>query len=113
MICQYVDDHLWIENVPLADIAREFGTPCYVYSASRIRDNFTSYQQAFGDRAHSICYAVKANSNLAILDLLRQLGAGFDVVSVGELERVHAAGASDSEIVFACVVKMRQEIERA
>ena len=76
MICQYVDDHLWIENVPLADIAREFGTPCYVYSASRIRDNFTSYQQAFGDRAHSICYAVKANSNLAILDLLRQLGAG-------------------------------------
>ena len=113
MICQYVDDHLWIENVPLADIAREFGTPCYVYSASRIRDNFTSYQQAFGDRAHSICYAVKANSNLAILDLLRQLGAGFDVVSVGELERVHAAGASDSEIVFAGVGKMRQEIERA
>lgn len=113
MICEYIDNHLWIEEVPLADIARQYGTPCYVYSASQIRKNFTHYQEAFGQRKHSICYAVKANSNIAILNLLRQLGAGFDVVSVGELERVHAAGAGNSEIVFAGVGKMRREIERA
>lgn len=113
MICEYHENHLWIEGVPLADIAEQFGTPCYVYSEAKIRDNFTRYREAFGERRHSICYAVKANSNLAILNVLRQLGAGFDIVSIGELERVHAAGGAHSETVFAGVGKMRHEIERA
>ena len=113
MIYQYNDKQLFIEDVSLADIAAEYGTPCYVYSESQIINNFESYKVAFGQRLHSICYAVKANSNIAILDVLHRLGAGFDVVSVGELERVYAAGASDSETVFAGVGKMRHEIERA
>ncbi|MEM7466514.1 MAG: diaminopimelate decarboxylase [Pseudomonadota bacterium] len=113
MICEYLNNELHIENVSLASIAREYGTPVYVYSKGKITDNFSSYQRAFGDRDHAICYAVKANSNIAILKLLHDLGAGFDVVSIGELERVHAAGAASSETVFAGVGKMAREIERA
>ncbi|MGR8948248.1 MAG: diaminopimelate decarboxylase [Gammaproteobacteria bacterium] len=113
MICQYINDQLHVENVALADVAAAHGTPCYVYSKQKIVDNYRAYDGAFGSREHSICYAVKANSNIAILSILRELGAGFDVVSVGELERVVAAGGSDSETVFAGVGKMDSEIERA
>ncbi|MGB0156567.1 MAG: diaminopimelate decarboxylase, partial [Luminiphilus sp.] len=83
---------LFCEGVSLEAIASEYGTPTYVYSRQSIEQAFLAYQSALSDRPHLICYAVKANSNLAVLNVLAQLGAGFDVVSVGELERVVAAG---------------------
>ena len=113
MSCQYIGEQLHLEQVALGDVAAAHGTPSYVYSTDQISENYRAYDNAFGARHHSICYAVKANSNIAILNLLRKLGAGFDVVSVGELERVVAAGGGDSDTVFAGVGKMRSEIERA
>lgn len=113
MICHYIDQQLHIENVGLDAIAQVHGTPTYIYSKARISNNFLSYKAAFGSRNHDICYAVKANSNIAVLDLLNSLGAGFDVVSVGELERVRVAQGDMSRTVFAGVGKMRSEIERA
>ena len=113
MICHHIDQQLHMENVALNAIAIAHGTPTYVYSKEKISDNYLSYKNAFGSRAHDICYAVKANSNLAVLHLLDSLGAGFDVVSVGELERVRAAGGAMNRTVFAGVGKMRNEIERA
>ena len=101
MICHHIDQQLHIENVPLNAIAGAHGTPTYIYSKAKISENYLSYKNAFGSRAHDICYAVKANSNLAVLHLLGSLGAGFDVVSVGELERVRAAGGDIARTVFA------------
>ncbi len=104
---------LHAEDVPLSRIAEEFGTPCYVYSRAGLTDAFQRYDRAFGARAHLICYAVKANSNLAILNLFARLGSGFDVVSGGELARVIAAGGDPGRTVFSGVGKTEREMREA
>lgn len=109
----YCDDELFVESVPLADIAEQFGTPCYVYSRAAITVAYQEFVQAFADRAHLICYAVKANSNLAILNLLARLGSGFDIVSGGELQRVLKAGGDPRKTVFSGVGKTRAEMQAA
>ena len=105
--------NLQMERVPLDDIANQFGTPCYVYSKAAISHNFLAYQSALADKAHLICYAVKANSNIAVLQTLAELGAGFDIVSIGELERVLRAGGDPSKVVFSGVAKSASEMQRA
>lgn len=109
----YHDQILYAESVPLTQIAKEFGTPTYVYSKQAITEAFYAYQKALEPWPGTICYAVKANSNLAVLGLLANLGAGFDIVSVGELERVLAAGGQADKIVFSGVGKTRDEMKRA
>ncbi len=104
---------LHAEDVPLSRIAEEFGTPCYVYSRAALTDAFQRYDRAFGARAHLVCYAVKANSNLAILNLFARLGSGFDVVSGGELARVIAAGGEPGRTVFSGVGKTEREMREA
>lgn len=104
---------LQAEDVPLSRIAEEFGTPCYVYSRAALTDAFQRYDRAFGSRPHLICYAVKANSNLAILDLFARLGSGFDIVSGGELARVIAAGGDPARTVFSGVGKSAREMRDA
>ena len=104
---------LYCEDVSLADIAAKHGTPTYVYSAASIGAAFREYQTALYGRPHLICYAVKANSNLAILNRLARLGAGFDVVSGGELERVIRAGGDAGKVVFSGVGKTRSELALA
>jgi diaminopimelate decarboxylase len=110
---QYHNGQLHAENVPLAVIAERFGTPTYVYSRAYLEQQFLSYQSALAGRQHMICYAVKANSNIAVLNVLARLGAGFDIVSVGELERVLAAGGDPAKIVFSGVAKTPAEMRRA
>lgn len=107
------DGILHCEGVSLEAIAPTYGTPTYLYSRSAIETAFLDYQSALSDIPHLICYAVKANSNLAILNVLAQLGAGFDVVSLGELERVVAAGGDPSKVVFSGVGKTAVEMQRA
>jgi diaminopimelate decarboxylase len=107
------DNQQFIEDVPLTTIAQEFGTPCYAYSRDAIRQNFLSYQQALATRQHLICYAVKSNSNIAVLQTLAQLGAGFDIVSAGELERVLMAGGDPAKVVYSGVAKTAAEMDRA
>jgi diaminopimelate decarboxylase len=104
---------LFAEQVPLSDIAARFGTPCYVYSRQALEANFLAWENALSHHPHLVCYAVKANSNIAVLNLLARLGAGFDIVSVGELERVLLAGGDAAKIVFSGVGKLPYEIERA
>ena len=108
----HIDGALHCEQVSLETIASRHGTPTYVYSHQTIQNAFLSYQQALEGRAHVICYAVKANSNLAVLNMLAQLGSGFDVVSLGELERVIAAGGDPAKIVFSGVGKTASEMRR-
>ena len=106
--------HLSCEQVPLAKLAERFGTPLYVYSAKAIRERVQGFERAFSDVSHSICYSVKANSNLSILRLLDKLGCGFDVVSGGELERVLRANRrAAKKVVFSGVGKTVAEIEAA
>ncbi len=109
----YRDRALFCDDVPLADIAARAGTPCYVYSARTILENFRAYEAAFGAQPHTVCYAVKANGNLAILKLLAQAGAGFDIVSGGELYRVLKAGGDPKKVVFSGVGKTAPEIDAA
>jgi len=109
----YRDRQLYAENVRLADIAQQLGTPCYVYSRAALEDRFHAFADALKDRDHLVCYAVKANSNLAVLNLLARLGSGFDIVSGGELERVLAAGGDPARVVFSGVGKTRDEMRRA
>jgi diaminopimelate decarboxylase len=109
----YRDGHLYCEDVDLARMADEFGTPLYVYSAGTILDHYTRLDGALAQLDHLICYAVKANSNRAILHLLADAGAGFDIVSGGELHRVLAAGGDPAKCTFAGVGKSREEIEYA
>ena len=109
----YVNGRLCAEDVSLADIAAEFGTPVYVYSRAAIEEQWRSYDAAFGDRDHLVCYAVKANGNLAVLDLLARLGSGFDIVSGGELQRVLRAGGRADRVVFSGVGKTRAEMQMA
>ena len=108
----HIDGALHCEQVSLETVASRHGTPTYVYSHQTIQNAFLSYQQALEGRAHLICYAVKANSNLAVLNMLAQLGSGFDVVSLGELERVIAAGGDPAKIVFSGVGKTAPEMRR-
>src|SRR5450432_3337561 len=109
----YGEHALYCEGVALAEIAARVGTPCYVYSAGAILANFRAYDQTFGAMPHTICYAVKANGNLAVLRLLAEAGAGFDIVSGGELFRVLQAGGDPSKIVFSGVGKTAAEVEYA
>ena len=111
--CHYEGDALWIEGVRLTDIAAAVGTPCYVYSRAALEQHWLAFDAAFGDYPHQICYAVKANGSLAILDLLGRLGSGFDIVSGGELERVLCVGGARSQIIFSGVGKSKAEIHRA
>jgi diaminopimelate decarboxylase len=113
MSFEYRAGVLCAEDVPLDDIARRFGTPCYVYSRAAIEGAYREYADALRDRDALICYSVKANSNLAVLSLLGGLGAGFDIVSGGELARVLAAGGDPRKTVFSGVGKSAQEIELA
>jgi diaminopimelate decarboxylase len=109
----YQQDHLCVEDVPLSDIAKQVGTPCYVYSRAALTDGYRQFAEAFKSREHLICYAVKANSSLAILNLFAELGAGFDIVSGGELQRVLAAGGSANKVVFSGVGKSEAEMRAA
>ncbi len=104
---------LFAEDVPLSAIAKAHGTPAYVYSRAAIETAWKAYDDAFAGVDHLVCYAVKANSNLAVLNLLARLGSGFDIVSEGELERVLRAGGRPDRIVFSGVGKTRHEIARA
>ncbi|WNK20405.1 diaminopimelate decarboxylase [Halomonas piscis] len=109
----YRDGELLAEDVPLERIAAEYGTPCYVYSRATLERHYRAYTEALGEHPHLICYAVKANANLAVLNVLARLGAGFDIVSVGELERVLAAGGDPHKVVFSGVAKQAEELRRA
>ncbi len=109
----YGEHALYCEGVALAEIAARVGTPCYVYSATTILENFRAYDEGFGDVPHTICYAVKANGNLAVLRVLGQAGAGFDIVSGGELFRVLKAGGDPAKVVFSGVGKIAAEIDDA
>ena len=109
----YRDGKLYCEEVDLGRVAQEFGTPLYIYSAGTILDHYQRLDRALGDLDHLICYAVKANSNRAILKLLADAGAGFDIVSGGELFRARAAGGLPDRCTFAGVGKSREEIEYA
>ncbi len=106
----FQNGRLCAESVDLADIAEKFGTPTYVYSRAAIEQQWQMFDQAFGSSNHLICYAVKANSSLAILNLLARMGSGFDIVSAGELERVLAAGGDASKVVFSGVGKTHSEM---
>lgn len=110
---RYRNNHLYIEDVSLKEIADQFGTPCYIYSRAALEKNWHAFDDAFSQMPHKICYAVKANSNLAILSLLAKLNSGFDIVSLGELERVLAAGGDAKKIIFSGVGKKEIEIEKA
>lgn len=110
---QYRGDRLFAEDVDLGDIAARFGTPCYVYSGATLRRHYQVFDDALAGHPHLICYSVKANSNLGILGLLADLGSGFDIVSVGELERVLAAGGDPAKVVFSGVGKRADEMARA
>lgn len=110
---EYRDGVLYGEEIPLAQVAERFGTPCYVYSRATLERHYRAYAEALGSHPHLICYAVKANSNLAVLNLLARLGAGFDIVSRGELERVLAAGGDPAKVVFSGVAKQADEMARA
>jgi len=104
---------LYVESVAVTDLMVEYGSPLYIYSHGQIVSNWQKFDQAFGDHPHLICYAVKANSNLGVLNILAKLGSGFDIVSIGELERVIAAGGQPGRCVFSGVSKTKTEIQRA
>lgn len=110
---EYKNNLLHAEGVSLQELADAYGTPCYVYSKAAIESNYRAYETALSQWPARICYAVKANSNLAVLNLLAKLGAGFDIVSIGELERVIRAGGDVKKVVFSGVAKRSDEIRRA
>ncbi|AVH36336.1 diaminopimelate decarboxylase [Pseudomonas monteilii] len=109
----YRDGELFAEGVALSAIAEQFGTPTYVYSRAHIEAQYRSYTDALQGAEHLVCFAVKANSNLGVLNVLARLGAGFDIVSGGELERVLAAGGRADRVVFSGVGKTREDMRRA
>lgn len=110
---QYKNEQLYVEDLPVKQLAEEFGTPLYIYSRATLERHWHAFDSALGNHPHLICYAVKANSNIGILNVMAKLGSGFDIVSQGELERVLAAGGEASKIVFSGVAKSRAEIMRA
>ncbi|MEQ1527169.1 MAG: diaminopimelate decarboxylase [Gallionella sp.] len=109
----YKNDALHVEQVPLVDIAEKYGTPCYVYSRAALVDGMNQFKNALQGKEHLICYAVKANPNLAILNVFARMGAGFDIVSGGELKRVLAAGGDARKVVFSGVGKTVAEMRMA
>ncbi len=110
----YQDDgQLWAEDVPLQALAEQYGTPLYVYSRATLERHWKAFDNAVGQHPHLVCYAVKANSNLGVLNALARLGSGFDIVSGGELERVIAAGGDAKKVVFSGVGKTPAEMKRA
>ena len=110
---QYKNEQLYVEDLPVKQLAEEFGTPLYIYSCATLERHWHAFDSALGKHPHLICYAVKANSNIGILNVMAKLGSGFDIVSQGELERVLAAGGEASKVVFSGVAKSRAEIMRA
>jgi diaminopimelate decarboxylase len=109
----FIDGILHTESVAVTDLMAQYGSPLYIYSRSEIESNWQKYEEAFSDHRHLICFAVKSNSNLAVLNILAKLGAGFDVVSIGELHRVIEAGGDSSKCVFSGVGKSVEEIKEA
>jgi len=109
----YRNGHLMVEDVDLQQLAARHGTPLYVYSRATLERHWRAFDEALGDHPHLVCYAVKANSNLAVLSLLAKLGSGFDIVSGGELARVLKAGGDPARIVFSGVGKTAAEMEQA
>ena len=109
----YKDNNLLVEDASVASIAEKYGTPCFIYSKAALEQNYQAYEKAFEGHSHLICYAVKANSNLAVLNVLSKLGAGFDIVSGGELDRVIAAGGDPKKVTFSGLGKTTQEIYKA
>ena len=110
---QYKNEQLYVEDLPVKQLAEEFGTPLYIYSRATLERHWHAFDSALGKHPHLICYAVKANSNIGILNVMAKLGSGFDIVSQGELERVLEAGGEASKVVFSGVAKSRAEIMRA
>jgi len=110
---QYRDNVLFAEDVSVTEIVGQFGSPCYIYSRATLERHWHAFDNALSGTEHLICYAVKANSNLAVLNVLARLGSGFDIVSVGELERVLAAGGDAAKVVFSGVAKRADEMQRA
>ena len=110
---QYKNNQLMAENLPVKQLAEQFGTPLYVYSRATLERHWHAFNNAFGEHPHLVCFAVKSNPNIAILNIMAKLGSGFDIVSQGELERVLAAGGDAAKVVFSGVAKSRQEIARA
>ena len=110
---QYKNEQLYVEDLPVKQLSEEFGTPLYIYSRATLERHWHAFDSALGKHPHLICYAVKANSNIGILNVMAKLGSGFDIVSQGELERVLAAGGEASKVVFSGVAKSRAEIMRA
>ena len=109
----YQDDTLYAEQVSLINIAQQYGSPTYIYSRATIERHWSAFDDAFAVLPHCVCYAVKANSNIAVLNIMARLGSGFDIVSAGELARVLAAGGEASKVVFSGVGKTEQEIQYA
>ncbi|MCG7584125.1 diaminopimelate decarboxylase [Photobacterium sp. OFAV2-7] len=107
------DGQLWAEDIALTDLAERYGTPLYVYSRATLERHWNAFDQAVANHPHLICYAVKANSNIGVLNVLARLGSGFDIVSQGELERVIAAGGDPAKVVFSGVGKTAAEMKRA
>ncbi len=110
---EYRDGTLFAEDANVKDLARDYGTPAYVYSRATLERHYKAFDEALDEVPHMICYAVKANSNLAVLNVLARLGSGFDIVSGGELERVIAAGGDPARVVFSGVGKTPEEMKRA
>ena len=110
---QYKHNKLYAEDIPVQQLAEQFGTPLYVYSRATLERHWHAFDNAFGSHPHLICFAVKSNSNIALLNVMARLGSGFDIVSQGELERVLVAGGEASKVVFSGVAKSHSEIERA
>ncbi|CAB9543048.1 Diaminopimelate decarboxylase (EC, partial [Bathymodiolus brooksi thiotrophic gill symbiont] len=113
MSFSYQNNTLHADSVAISELMDTYGSPLYVYSRTDIENNWREFDQAFGTHPHLVCYAVKANSNLAVLNILAKIGAGFDIVSIGELERVLAAGGTADKCVFSGVAKTTIEIKRA
>lgn len=110
---QYQHHQLMAENLPVKQLAEQFGTPLYIYSKATLERHWHAFDKAFGEHPHLVCYAVKSNPNIAILNVMAKLGSGFDIVSQGELERVLAAGGDPAKVVFSGVAKSEPEITRA
>ena len=110
---EYKNQQLFAEEVAIADIIKAHGTPAYIYSRATLERHWHAFDNAFGEHPHLICFAVKSNSNIALLNVMAKLGSGFDIVSQGELERVLAAGGDASKVVFSGVAKSYSEIARA
>ncbi|VTU09591.1 diaminopimelate decarboxylase [Actinobacillus indolicus] len=109
----YKNQQLFAEDVAISDIIAQYGTPAYIYSRATLERHWHAFDNAFGTHPHLICFAVKSNSNIALLNVMARLGSGFDIVSQGELERVLAAGGEASKVVFSGVAKSHSEIARA